>query len=74
MDNKTTTSGGIGILTCIQIIFIVLKCVGVINWTWVQVLIPTFINIGLILIVLIVMVIIAVRKIGDKPDNSFSWI
>ena len=62
MDNKTTTSGGIGILTCIQIIFIVLKCVGVINWTWVQVLIPTFINIGLILIVLIVMVIIAVRE------------
>ncbi len=38
--NNNTSSGGLGILGVLQIIFIVLKLVGVINWSWGLVLIP----------------------------------
>lgn len=62
MSNKNNSSTGLGLLGVLQVIFIVLKLVGAINWTWVQVFIPTFINIGLIIIVLFVAVILAVHK------------
>ena len=60
MNNKNNSSGGIGVLGVLQIIFIVLKCVGVIDWTWVQVFIPTFISLGLtgLAIVIIIAVLI----------------
>ena len=51
---------GIGVLEILQIIFIILKCMGLINLTWVQVFIPTFISIGLAALIIIVTVTIAV--------------
>ena len=46
MKNKNTSSsaGGVGILTVIQIVFIILKCVGTIDWSWAKVLIPFWIQ------------------------------
>ena len=52
MSNKE--SGGIGVSTILTLIFIVLKLVGVINWSWVWVLAPTWIVLGLGLIVLLI--------------------
>lgn len=40
-------------LGVIQIVFIILKLVGVISWSWWTVFIPTFISIFLILLVLL---------------------
>ena len=51
---------GIGVLEILQIIFIILKCMGLINLTWVQVFIPTFISIGLSALIIIVTVTIAI--------------
>ena len=38
--------GGISADTVVQIVFIILKCVGVINWSWGTVLIPTWISLS----------------------------
>lgn len=47
-NNKTTA--GIGFGGLLQIAFIVLKLCGVINWSWVWVLGPTWIPIALIVL------------------------
>ena len=47
MDNKQSASGGCSALTLVQIVFIVLKLVGVITWPWKYVLIPLWIELGL---------------------------
>ena len=46
MDKKS--SGGVGVLGVLQIVFIVLKCIGTIDWSWWSVFIPTWISLGLI--------------------------
>lgn len=48
MNNKSS-GGGMGLLGVLQVIFIVLKCLGLIAWSWWAVLIPLWIAIGLIL-------------------------
>ena len=61
-SNRNSSSLGIcGVLT---IVFIVLKLVGVINWSWLWVLCPLWINILLAIIVLVVILII------DKRTNN----
>ena len=58
-NNRGTSTGyGMGILGVLQIIFIVLKLVGVINWSWWLVLIPTWINLGLSLLFILILVIV----------------
>ena len=59
MDSKHS-SGGIGILTVIQVVFIILKLLGiapVANWVWSVVLIPLWINLGIAAIALIILLI-----------------
>lgn len=49
MANNTSTSHGLGFLGTLQVIFIVLKVAGVTqiaNWNWIQVFIPTYINVA----------------------------
>lgn len=61
LNNKgeTTTSGSIGFLGLLQVCFIVLKVANVINWSWMQVFLPTFIGIGFSVLILIIIFIIA---------------
>lgn len=47
----SNASGSIGISTVVLIVFIILKLVGVINWSWWWVLSPLWISIGLWLVV-----------------------
>lgn len=54
MEKQNNNSSGLGLLGVVQVIFIILKLFNLINWTWVQVFIPTFIGIGLTIIVLII--------------------
>lgn len=57
-ENKTTVNGGIGFTGLLQVAFIVLKLIGVINWSWVWVLSPTWIDIILIILAIIVFIIL----------------
>lgn len=59
MDNKQTSSGGIGFAGLLTIAFIVLKLCKVINWSWVWVLSPFWISFGLVAVILIVALIVA---------------
>ena len=48
---------GVSISGVLQIIFLVLKLTGLINWSWLWVLAPTWISLGLFVIVLLVVFI-----------------
>lgn len=56
---EITGSGGIGFVGLLQVCFIVLKVANVINWSWMQVFLPTFIGIGFSVLILIIIFIIA---------------
>jgi uncharacterized membrane protein YphA (DoxX/SURF4 family) len=51
--DKNSGSSGIGLSGVLTIIFVVLKLVGVINWSWWWVLSPTLISFGLALLIII---------------------
>lgn len=52
MKEKTTISSGIGFCDILCVAFIALKICGVINWSWVWVLSPLWIQlIGIIIVV-----------------------
>lgn len=61
LNNKgeSSTSGGIGFFGLLQVCFIILKVMDIINWSWIKVFLPTFIGGGLTVLLLIVCVIIA---------------
>lgn len=50
---------GIGFVGLLQIVFIVLKLCGIINWSWVFVMLPLIISAGLFVIIFIIVLIIA---------------
>jgi hypothetical protein len=57
-------SGGVGLATVIGIVFIILKLVGVIAWSWWWVLSPFWIPLGLALVIAIVSrIVILITKI-----------
>ena len=67
--NYTSTStssagGGLGVCGVLQIIFIVLKVLKIISWSWWAVFIPTFISLGITL--LVVLIALAVCSIERK--------
>lgn len=54
--NYNANNTGVGILGVLLIVFIALKLVGVVTWSWWVVLIPLWIEIGLLIIVILVIV------------------
>ena len=53
-QQQQTTTGGVSTLGVVQIVFIILKLVGVIEWSWWLVFIPLYISIGFVVLSLIV--------------------
>lgn len=53
-QQQQTTTGGVSTLGVVQIVFIILKLVGVIEWSWWLVFIPLYISIVLIILSLII--------------------
>lgn len=51
-------SSGLGISGVVQIVFIVLKLIGVIDWSWWWVFSPTLITLGLAIFILIIAVLV----------------
>ena len=58
-DKISSNHSGIGFGSLLTIVFIVLKLMGVIAWSWVWVLAPTWIPIAVLLVVLAVVALIA---------------
>ena len=65
MDNKAK-QGGLGIVSVLTIIFIVLKLLGVIRWSWIWVLSPIWIS------AVIVVAVFSVILIGGRIKNG-NW-
>lgn len=57
MSNNSSSSGGLGLGGVLTIVFVVLKLVGVIDWSWWWVLSPLWISALLILLVIVGVVI-----------------
>ncbi len=59
MENQNhAASGGVGLLEVLTIVFIVLKLCGLISWSWWLVLMPLWIELGIILILFVIMFVI----------------
>ena len=57
-DGNKSTSGGIGFVGLLTILFIALRLCHVIEWSWVWVLSPLWISALLVVVFLLVMVVI----------------
>jgi energy-coupling factor transporter transmembrane protein EcfT len=56
-EKNINTTGGMSFGGVLTLIFIVLKLVGVIHWSWIWVLSPLWISLGLIIILVLIVVI-----------------
>lgn len=61
--NGNKSVAGTGVLDVLQIIFIVLKLTGLIDWSWWAVFAPLFISLGLVAIIVILTAI--ARKVDE---------
>ena len=57
----TSSNGGVGITTALFLVFLVLKLVGVINWSWWWVTSPLWIPVALILMFIIIGVLVTIK-------------
>lgn len=65
--NTKTTTTGVSLLGVLQIIFIVLKLCGLIDWSWWKVFIPMWIDLGIIAgFLLLYLVVLVIAYIYDK--------
>lgn len=71
MGNNTHTSG-LGLCSVLTIIFVVLKLVGVIDWSWWWVVSPTLIDIGMTTLFLIGLKIYCDIEDKNRWNKMFS--
>ena len=63
MSNKSSSSSsGMGCGGVVQVVFIVLKLLGLINWSWWWVMSPSLIGLAIVAVVLIAALVVAVSK------------
>lgn len=76
-SNSRSSGGGIGIFGVLTIVFIVLKLVGVINWSWLWVLSPLWIGFIIGIIALGILYLIFKDEIKtmkkSKRSNKLKW-
>ena len=65
MSNNNSTNGGMGFASLLTIVFIVLKLCKVIDWSWLWVLSPIWISIGLVIVIAIILMIYTKISGGD---------
>lgn len=68
-NSSNGSSSGLGLCSVLTIVFIVLKLVGVINWSWLWVLSPLWIEIILVIVLLIIIALLD-RKSRNKWNRS----
>ena len=71
MSNSNSSSGGIGFVGLLTIVFIVLKLTGVIAWSWLWVLAPIWISAAFVIAVLACIgVVVLVVWLRDKARTK----
>lgn len=68
-SKSSSSGGGVGIPTVIQIVFIILKVVGVIEWSWFWVLSPTWLSILVVIFVLLIVFIAKVISVASRKKK-----
>lgn len=67
MEKSSTKNGGMGFCGALAIAFIVLKLVGVIDWSWIWVLAPIWIPIAILAaITIIVFAVTGIKMLIEK--------
>ncbi len=61
-DKSKSSSGGIGFCGLLTIVFITLKLIGKIEWSWVWVLSPLWLPLTIILFVVLVVLLVSILK------------
>ena len=55
INNNNNSSGGIGFFGLLTIVFITLKLIGIIDWSWIWVLSPLWISILFLIIIFVIL-------------------
>ena len=58
--SSSSSSGGLGLGGALLVVFITLKLIGKIDWSWWWVLAPAWMPVGIVLVVLVIMVLVMV--------------
>jgi hypothetical protein len=69
MSNNTSSSSGIKFTGLLTIVFITLKLCHVINWSWLWVLSPIWINAAFLLSIIIFVVLVAYLTRPKTPEE-----
>ena len=67
-EQSSVASGGIGILGVLTILFVVLKLLHVIEWSWLIVFLPVLIGLALKILWIVVAVLIALLGSGRRRN------
>lgn len=62
MEKKTETRAGLGFVEALALLFIALKLCGVIDWPWLWVLSPIWIQLIVLVIAVVIIVVIDGKK------------
>jgi hypothetical protein len=64
---KNSRSGGVGFTGLLTIVFITLKLVGVIDWSWWWVLSPIWITVILgVLVIVVTFIVLSIKELREK--------
>lgn len=65
MNNEVKYTGGIGFCGLLTIVFIVLKLIGIIDWSWIWVFAPLWIDFIIALFIIVIFIIFCKMKERD---------
>lgn len=69
-NNNNSTKGGIGFIGLLTLTFIILKLVGVINWSWWWVLSPSWISFIICILLAVIFTIYRTHIINKSKSKS----
>lgn len=72
MTERSTSSGGIGFFGLLTITFIALKLAGLIDWSWIWVLAPIWISVGLFagLVAFLILLRIVLPRLPEWKERN----
>lgn len=70
-NSKSSTTSSVGFFALLQIAFIILKVADVIKWNWWKVFIPTYISVGLAILVIAVIAILEVAENIEQKRGEY---
>lgn len=69
-ERNRSAGGGIGITGVVQIVFLILKLCGLIDWPWKYVLIPLWVDLVIVAVLLIVVIAAAIIQVAKENKEQ----